>query len=284
MHFVWQFLRRVGRSRSSPVGCTDIDDLPKRNISDKRPQSVIIDTEAARTATNALVFALRTLSTVSNGIPLAGALSGIIDPLVEITTRIKQTSANAHALAQLAARINRLAPIVARMAQDDPDKGQAIVQNLHQELVSMTDELKVAGSRGKLNRFFNSVENTSVLQKHNNVLAQMIADCTLDTVQGVSQSLRALENSKLQERYPDIGGGTGGTGGNGDIGGEGGEGGGPQIDMDPDERPQIGNIYGGTGGTGGIGVQVGGKGGTGKGPVINMRRMRALTIPVDSIF
>ncbi|KAF8150308.1 hypothetical protein K438DRAFT_442351 [Mycena galopus ATCC 62051] len=56
-------------------------------------------------------------------------------------------------------------------------------------------------------------------------------------------------------------GGVGAAGGRGYVGGEGGEGGGPQLEMDPDTRYQIGNI------SGGFGVEVDGKGGTG--PVIS---------------
>ncbi|KAJ6476316.1 hypothetical protein C8R45DRAFT_376698 [Mycena sanguinolenta] len=237
----------------------------------------------ARTAANMLKFALKQLSSISSNIPIGGILSSIIDPLLDITERIEQTSDNAKGLIQLALRIERLTPIVTRTAESDPQKGQGIAEKLQKELASITTELEVARSRGKLNQFFNSADNTSILNEHNTALDRLIAECTLDTVQEIAESFRELSDSKLQEHYPDIGGGIGGTGGSGHIGGEGGEGGGPQIDMDPDERAQIGNIYGGTGGTGGTGVQVGGKGGTGKGPVINMRRMRALTIPVDSI-
>jgi hypothetical protein len=45
--------------------------------------------ETVQTASNALDFALRTLSATSRRIPLGGALSGIIEPLLEITGRIE---------------------------------------------------------------------------------------------------------------------------------------------------------------------------------------------------
>ncbi|KAF7373299.1 hypothetical protein MSAN_00539100 [Mycena sanguinolenta] len=141
------------------------------------------------------------------------------------------------------------------------------------ELASMTEQLNAAKDKGKLSQFFNSTDNSTILQNHNIALDQMIADSSFLAVHEIAKSIRDLENSKIR---PEITGGTGSTGDNGHVGGEGGEGEGPRIDMDPGERPQIGNVSGGTGGTGGAGVQVGGKGGTGKGPVINLRRMRAL--------
>ncbi|KAF7373278.1 hypothetical protein MSAN_00536800 [Mycena sanguinolenta] len=220
------------------------------------------------------------LSTVFYGIPLA-AVNETIDHLLEITAHIKQTSANAQGLAQLAARIERLTPIVTGMAQDDPN-GQAIVQLLQKELASLTMDLKAADANGKLSQFFNRVENASNLQKYNSVLAQMIADCTFTTVHDVDRSLRELESLKLEKFYDaespnvlyDVAGETGSAGGDGRIGTEGGEGAGPQLDVDPNEPRKFRKISGGTGGTGGNGVERGGKGGTGKGPVISMRRGR----------
>ncbi|KAF7373279.1 hypothetical protein MSAN_00536900 [Mycena sanguinolenta] len=269
----FQLLRRLGRSRTSPVVGEPSDAL------DEEPRR-IVDLETTRTATNVLYIELRRLNTISNHIPLAG----VIDPLIEITARIKQTSASAQGLVQLAARVERLTTIVARATQDNPDKGRDIVQNLlgnlQKELASITTDLKAASTRGKLDQFFNSVDNASVLHKHNNALAQIIADCTLATVHDVAKSLHELENLKLQKFYGaerpnmlyDVAGNTGISGGNAYIGGGGGEGEGPQLDMNPDERYKFGKISGGTGGTGGNGVERGGKGGTGKGPLIKMRR------------
>ncbi|KAJ6476330.1 hypothetical protein C8R45DRAFT_1102588 [Mycena sanguinolenta] len=284
MRRFFQFLRRVGRSRTTPVGGKPSDTTekePSPNVAGKKSRPTV-DTKTARTATNVLVFSLRALSTIAHGIPLTGALSGTIDSLLETTAPIKQTSVNAQGFAQLAARLERLTTILTRVAQEDPGKEQVIVQNLHKELDSMTTDLMAASARGKLDQFFNSVDNASILHKYNNALAQMIAKSTFTTVQDVTKSLRELENSKMQDSHLDNGpnvlnqydvaGETGMTGGNGFTGGEGGEGAGPQLDMNPDERWTPGKISGGTGGSGGNGVERGGKGGTGKGPLINMRR------------
>jgi hypothetical protein len=43
----------------------------------------------------------------------------------------------------------------------------------------MTKDLNDALSQGKLEQFFNGTENASSLAKHNNHLAQMIADATV---------------------------------------------------------------------------------------------------------
>jgi hypothetical protein len=43
---------------------------------------------------------------------------------------IQQTSVNAQGLVQLAARIERITPIIEDMAQTNPSKGQTIVQEL----------------------------------------------------------------------------------------------------------------------------------------------------------
>ncbi|KAF8146046.1 hypothetical protein K438DRAFT_1991213 [Mycena galopus ATCC 62051] len=217
-----------------------------------------------RTASNVLYVALERLGSISNNVPVAGALSGNIEPLLDIASRIEQSSANAQGLIQLATRIERLTPIVEEMAKGDPDRGQAIILDLQTELTSMATDLKAASQRGKLNQFFNSADDASPLSKHNMILAQMIADST-----EVLRSLRDLESSKLPPPtvMGDIAGGVGVAGGQGHAGGEGGEGCGPQLEMDPDKHYQFGNVSGGTGGTGGVGVEVGGRGGTGKGPV-----------------
>ncbi|KAJ7819171.1 hypothetical protein B0H14DRAFT_3147550 [Mycena olivaceomarginata] len=227
----------------------------------------LINPETVRTASNVLDFPLRTLSGITSGIPLGGALSGIIEPLIEITGHIKQTSSNAQGLVQLAARIECITPIIDDMAKTNPSKGQTIVQELQRELASMTQDLKDAGSKGKLGQFFSSADKGSPLERHNTALVKLIAGYTGVKVDEVLGSLRKIEGSKLQgssSRKRE----SGSPGGHGHIGGEGGEGGGPQLEMDPDERYRIGNISGGTGGTGGNGIEVGGKGGTGKGPVI----------------
>ncbi|KAJ7819166.1 hypothetical protein B0H14DRAFT_3876751 [Mycena olivaceomarginata] len=247
----------------------------------------LINPETVRPASNVLDFALRTLSGITSGIPLDGALSGIIEPLLDITGHIEQTSVNAQGLVQLAARIERITPIIDDMAQTNPSKGQTIVQELQQELASMTHDLKDAGSKSKLGQFFSSADKGSPLERHNTALVKLIAGYTGVKVDEVLGSLRKIEGSKLQgssSRKPtivlgDLKGESGSPGGHGHIGGEGGEGGGPRLEMDPNERYRIGNISGGTGGTGGNGIEVGGKGGAGKGPVISMlrRSMRPAT-------
>jgi hypothetical protein len=53
---------------------------------------------------------------------------------------IQQTSTNAQGLIQLAARIDRLTPILTEVAQRDPIVGQTIVDNL-QQLATLGIEL-----------------------------------------------------------------------------------------------------------------------------------------------
>ncbi|KAJ7352679.1 hypothetical protein DFH08DRAFT_805862 [Mycena albidolilacea] len=253
--------------------------IEKKPGQDTPPKN--IDPETVRTAPNDLDFALRALSTISSSIPLGGtrALSGIL-PLLEITGRIEQTPANAQGLAQLAARIEHITPIVNEMAHMNASKGQTIVQELQQELASITQDLKDACSKGKLDQFFGSADKGSPLERHNTVLATLIADSTLVTVNEVLRSLRKIEGPKLQESSSskstiilgDLKGELGSPGDYARIGGKGGEGEGPHLEMDPNERYRIGNISGGTGGNGGNGIEVGGKGGTGKGPTIMLRR------------
>jgi hypothetical protein len=43
----------------------------------------------------------------------------------------------------------------------------------------MTQDLKDASSKGKLNQFFNSADNASALERHNMALAKLIADSTV---------------------------------------------------------------------------------------------------------
>ncbi|KAJ7352674.1 hypothetical protein DFH08DRAFT_934969 [Mycena albidolilacea] len=276
------FRHLFGCRKSRTIPATTLSDSERKSGQQEIPQkkASLITPETVRTASNVLDFALRTLSRITSGIPLGGALSGIIESLLEITGRIDQTSVNAQGLVQLAARIERITPIVDDMARTNPVKGQTIVQELQRELASMTQELKDAGSKGELNQFFNSADNASALERHNTALAELIADFTLVTVDEVLRSLRGIERSKLQESpspeptivLGDLKGELGSPGDYACIGGKGGEGEGPHLEMDPDERYRIGNISGGTGGNGGNGIEVGGKGGTGKGPTIMLRR------------
>ncbi|KAJ6508650.1 hypothetical protein C8R45DRAFT_448965 [Mycena sanguinolenta] len=130
--FLPRFLKRKSHTtpESSSPRPPDGDDESERTITEDEPQPVDANSQMAHTAANVLVFSLRTLSGISNSIPVVGALSGIIDTLLGIVGQIQQTSANEQSLAQLAARIERLTPIVTQMAKDDPLKGQGIVEEL----------------------------------------------------------------------------------------------------------------------------------------------------------
>ncbi|KAJ7266814.1 hypothetical protein C8J57DRAFT_1329090 [Mycena rebaudengoi] len=240
------------------------------------------DPEGPRTARNVLKLALTTLSSVSSSIPIAAPLGGIIDALLAVAERIEQTSANKKGLAELAARIQALAPILSDTARIRPGDGQIVVESLRGELQSIKMALDAATSRGEIDQFFNSPENASSLANYNSNLDRIIAEFTLVTVNQVLKSIHALQ-SKLLESPSSVGnegiiemgnitGGIGGTGGHARIGGYGGEGEGPQLEMDPAARCKIGNVSGGTGGTGGTGIEIGGKGGTGKAPVISFLR------------
>ncbi|KAJ6476317.1 hypothetical protein C8R45DRAFT_376760 [Mycena sanguinolenta] len=275
MHLL-QFLRRMWRcTKPSPVGSKppDIEEKPKGLVPEEQDQL------RRDTAADVLHHSLRTLSTMSNRIADSEDLSGTVNPLLEITARIKQTSDNAQSLAQLAERLGWLTGLVERMAEDDRNKGQAIVQSLRRQLASMTDELRTADTRGQLDHCFSGgFDNSSFLQKYNDALTQIIAEATFITVHEVNQSLHNPENSKLRECYPPeksmefhIAGGTGSDGGYGHTGGRGGQGDGPQLELDPDGGHKV-SVSGGTGGNGGNGLEVGGKGGTGKGPMVRMRR------------
>ncbi|KAJ7502706.1 hypothetical protein B0H11DRAFT_2223612 [Mycena galericulata] len=248
--------------------------------------------EATHTTFNALKLALTTLSAASSNIPLAGALSGVIDPLLAIADRIQQTSDNKKGLVELASRIELLAPVLCETGKSEQAQLQ-LVKALHRrvarwELDSIKEDLEAASSRGILTQFFNSADNSSSLAKHNTTLTQMISDATFATVNEVLKTLQALE-SQFSQSPPRVGdeginemgnitGSFGGTGGHARIGGQGGEGEGPQLDISTQDpiRWRIGNISGGTGGDGGTGIDVGGKGGTAHAPVIRIsRRPRA---------
>ncbi|KAJ7750751.1 hypothetical protein B0H14DRAFT_2981778, partial [Mycena olivaceomarginata] len=213
--------------------------------------------ENPNTGRNALKFALKTLSSISSNIPFGSVLSGVIDPLLDIADRIEL-----------------LSPLVSKMARDKPEQCQPIVEALQnpRDLQSITDDLKDA-SREKLDQFFNSKDNASSLAKHNNHLAQMIADATLVEVHEVLRWLQYIESrigansEKAEDTRPEFIGGTGGKGGyGGHTGGEGGLGEAAQLAIE-----NVGlfrRIQGGIGGEGGSGNVKGGPGGTGQGPRI----------------
>ncbi|KAJ7672352.1 hypothetical protein DFH06DRAFT_1176074 [Mycena polygramma] len=182
-HFC-QFLRRLSnkaRKNSVPAVNTDVS----RQESIYRTSS---PANMAGTAGNVLKFALETLSCVSANIPLGGVLSSVIDPLLAIAERIE-------GLVKLAAAacIELLTPLVSKMAEKNLTQGRPTIEDLRQELHSITTELEEARTRGKVNQFSNSIDNASVLEKHNQALAQMIAAATFATLQDVLESLRELE-------------------------------------------------------------------------------------------
>ncbi|KAJ7466552.1 hypothetical protein FB451DRAFT_1261187 [Mycena latifolia] len=94
------------------------------------------------TAQNVLTTTLRMLSSVSSNIPFGSILSSVIDPLLDITDRIQQVSTNAQGLAELAARIELLTPIVSDLAIHKPEKGRAIVEALKRS-VECSKELEL---------------------------------------------------------------------------------------------------------------------------------------------
>ncbi|KAF7373307.1 hypothetical protein MSAN_00540000 [Mycena sanguinolenta] len=200
-------LRRLSRSRSRGRSSYNSDEEPQRDMPRSRRFQPADDAGTAQTAVNVLLFALRTLSNITSNIPMAGVLSGIIDPLLDIVGQIQQTSANERSLAELAARVERLTPIVTQMAQYDPKTGQVIVQRLQQELELMTEDLKMASARGKLTQFFNNVSNASTLQKTNTALDRMITDSMFSTLQQLaisqlhlSEQVRHVRNEIAQMR------------------------------------------------------------------------------------
>ncbi|KAJ7875274.1 hypothetical protein B0H14DRAFT_3859487 [Mycena olivaceomarginata] len=207
--------------------------ISRRNLAKIAPPKNI-DPETVRTAPNDLDFALRALTSL------------------EITGRVEQTPANAQGLAQLAARIERITPIVNEMAHMNASKGQTIVQELQRELASMTQDLKDARSKGKLNQFFGSADKGSPLERHNTALAKLIADSTGVKVDEVLGSLCKIEGNRVGQEVMATSAARAVRAG------------GPQLEMDPDERYRIGNISGGTGGTGGDGIEVGGRAGWGR--------------------
>ncbi|KAJ7809176.1 hypothetical protein B0H14DRAFT_2867494 [Mycena olivaceomarginata] len=216
--------------------------------------------ETPNTGRNALKFALKTLSSISSNIPFGSVLSGVIDPLLDIADRIELTSDNTQGFVELAARIELLSPLVSKIARDKPEQCQPIVEALQASKNST--------------QFFNSKDNASSLAKHNNHLAQMIADATLVEVHEVLRWLQYIESrigansEKAEDTRPEFVGGTGGKGGyGGHTGGEGGLGEAAQLAIE-----NVGlfrRIQGGIGGEGGSGNVKGGPGGTGQGPRIS---------------
>ncbi|KAK7048582.1 hypothetical protein R3P38DRAFT_1871354 [Favolaschia claudopus] len=263
--------------------------LRRAQTSSSHPQSESpVEDTRHQTASNALYLSLRTLSTVSNGVPGGESLNAILDPLLDLTDCVEPTPSNACALAQLAARIERLTPVIQNLAKDNSDQGRIFLESLEKVLDSMKKELEKAAAEDELNQFFNADYNNVILERYNMGLARLIADSTLVAVHEVLTSLRELERSKTADpassevRPPlvyHLTGGFGTMAGSGTpVGGEGGAGEGPQLSLEPDGMSGY-SVSGGTGGHGGAGTEVGGKGGTGNAPVIIMRR-RFMTPPI----
>ncbi|KAJ7743394.1 hypothetical protein B0H16DRAFT_1561645, partial [Mycena metata] len=266
-----QFLRRLSpfhKSSRLPPGVQDVSESAPASERENDEISITVNSSnGAATTRNVLKFSLSTLSAISANVPFGSVLSAVIEPLLTIVGRIEQTSSNAQGLIELAARIELLSPVVSKMAENPRDSG--IVERLRRELQSITTDLQAARLHGKLNQFFNSDDNTSSLQKHNIILAQLIADSTMVTVHEVLKEIQ--QQSKFQFELGNITGGLGGAGGSGlRIGGQGGDGEGPKVNLDAECRWKMGDISGGTGGPGGDGVEVGGQGGVGRGPVVSM--------------
>ncbi|KAJ6540424.1 hypothetical protein B0H19DRAFT_1313086 [Mycena capillaripes] len=257
------------------------------HIAESTEQTLHEDTytpETPHTGRNVLKFALSTLSSVSSNIPFGSVLSSVIDPFLDIVNCIEQTSINTQGLVELAARIELLSPLVSEMARNRPQQGQVIVETLQRELQTMTKELDDAHSQRKLEEFFNGTENASTLAKHNNHLAQMIADATRfsSLFKVLSQDLKQSPTLQKQKTAAESSsarphacpcnfdrnihsGGTGGKGGEGGYtGGEGGLGEAAQLAMENVDRFR--RIHGGTGGEGGASDNIGGRGGAGQGP------------------
>jgi hypothetical protein len=87
MHFRQLFSRRKARTVPTTKRSNSERKYQQQEIPQKKPS--LLNPETVRTASNALEFALRTLSGITSGIPLGGALRGIINPLLEITGRIE---------------------------------------------------------------------------------------------------------------------------------------------------------------------------------------------------
>ncbi|KAF8146051.1 hypothetical protein K438DRAFT_1781407 [Mycena galopus ATCC 62051] len=170
-HHLVGFLRKTRTSRASTA---------KRSNEHETSSASRSSRERHRTAANALELTLTTFNSISRGIPGAGALSGIIEPLLEITKRIEQTAINAEGLAALEERIQDLTPVVTRtLLEGCPHKAQLVVERLRKALGWIMQDLEVAHSQGKLSQFFNSTDNAAFLERHYKVLDRLVNDFTM---------------------------------------------------------------------------------------------------------
>ncbi|KAJ6587900.1 hypothetical protein B0H19DRAFT_195709 [Mycena capillaripes] len=179
----WQFPRgfslrtsRTHSAKNKEYG-PESDLLERAEPTERKMEDTYIP-ETPYTGRDVLRYALKTLSSASNDVPLASVLNSVIGPLSDIANRIEPTSANTPGLVEFAARIELLSPLVYEMARDRPQQGQAIVETLQQELQTMTKELEDAHSHGRLEQFFSDKDDRSPIAKHNNHVAQLIADAT----------------------------------------------------------------------------------------------------------
>ncbi|KAJ7478748.1 hypothetical protein B0H11DRAFT_1282950 [Mycena galericulata] len=95
---------------SSPDMTKEFEQVPSQQTPDKARHA-----DPAHTARNVFKFALQTLRTISNNIPLGQSLNSVIDPVLAAIARIEQTSDNAQGFVELAARIKLLTPIISEM-------------------------------------------------------------------------------------------------------------------------------------------------------------------------
>ncbi|KAK6996152.1 hypothetical protein R3P38DRAFT_2800177 [Favolaschia claudopus] len=215
-----------------------------RDVASPRSSS----SSTAHTGWNVLTVSLRTLSQVSGCVPLTAPLSAIIDPLLDLTSRVQQTSKNKESFVQLATRLDQLRLIVEDLATTDPGRCAANVQSLSRALGSFAKDMATASKEGTFAQFFNSDDNAATIQKHNEVFAGLISDLTLGISSELLRSVKEMEvepAAKVEQvksegkeglewvpylKCPQVAGGMGGQGGSGlDIGGEGGVGSGPVI-------------------------------------------------------
>ncbi|KAJ7634533.1 hypothetical protein FB45DRAFT_469082 [Roridomyces roridus] len=152
---------------------------------------------SATTAKNVVKMALTTLSATSSNIPICGIITSVIDPLLLIMTQLDLTSANVQGLVELAARIERLTPLVADMGEVNSvsERERRFIDDLTCELESIGTDVSEAQAQGTLTRFFNSRDDAAGLARHNATLAQLVADATLVCMQEVRRTLRSMERS-----------------------------------------------------------------------------------------
>nr|GAT50623.1 predicted protein [Mycena chlorophos] len=272
MPSVFSLLSRRRRSRKK-VAAVKIDASAHSDVASQSPPSSESLSDAASTAKNAFVLGLKTLGSVSENIPFAAVLNAVIEPLLDILSRVEQASENERGFIQLASRIELLTPIV---AQKNAQEGTQLARALERELRSIHDDIKQALAHGKLAQFFNSDPNSSGIAKHNGKLTQLIGDSTHESVNEILKTAppayaivptNHLRNAgelnllPIEER-PTLEGGHGGSGGKGNLGGMGGLGEGPILNVS--DAINFKAIKGGTGGMGGEGVSRGGSGGVGE--------------------